>query len=313
MSNLTPITQQFYKPIQIEWVERSGLDEATFKKEVSFAVQIMEKNTYLQTCNPNSILKAVLNVAQIGLTLNPVSKYAYLVPRAKECILDPSYMGLSKLLTDSGAVRSINCQLVFEGDEIEIDQVSEKKITKHIPYILTGKQKGEIKAVYSLATLHDGSFHCELMSRKDVEEVRAISESYKSYVAKKTKTCIWVTNEGEMFRKTCIKRHYKHLPKSGRPDKFEKAIELSHTAAGFDEPVSYELIGYIEYLVSNSILSEEEKDKILTGLVEIDYTHQANKIVKYLQNNQMTVGVERFPANATEIKELSHNKASQEE
>lgn len=316
MNELTPITEGFYQPIQTEWIERSGLDKATFKKEASFAMQIMEKNDYLRTCNPNSILKAVLNVAQIGLTLNPVSKYAYLVPRGGECVLDPSYMGLVKLLTDSGSVKSIQCQLIYDGDEIEVDFASDRKITKHIPYVITGNEQGNIRAVYSVATLHDDSFHCELMSRRDVEEIREKSEAYKAYKNPQkpnVKTCIWIDHEGEMFRKTCIKRHFKHLPKSGNLDRFEKAVELSHTAAGFDEPVSYELIGYIEHLIGNSILGEEEKDKIESGLIEIDYTHQANKIVKYLQNNQKTVGVERLPANEIEIRELSSQKANQDD
>lgn len=315
MSELSPIQENYYAPIQKEWVERSGLDIATFKREASFAMQIMSKNQYLQTCSKESILKAVLNVAQTGLTLNPVSKYAYLIPRSGECILDPSYTGLVKSLTDSGSVVSINCQLVYQGDNIQIDMTSDKKVVSHIPYIINGNPKGTIKAVYSVATLHDGSFHCEIMSRADVEEVREYSESYKAYKdpnKPKVTTCIWVKHEGEMFRKTCIKRHFKHLPKTDRLDKFNKALELSNHADGFNEEVGYQQIGYIEFLIDNSILTESEKDKFRDEIVTIEYVSDANKMIKYLQNHQLMPGVERDFGSQKEIMQATADRAARD-
>ena len=58
-----------------------GLSKEQFNKEASFAIQHLAKNPYLQKASKTSILQSVLNIAQTGLTLNPVSKYAYLVPR----------------------------------------------------------------------------------------------------------------------------------------------------------------------------------------------------------------------------------------
>lgn len=318
MSNITPIQPNFYTPIETKFIEQGNVDKATFEKEASFAIQHLSNNPYLQKADGNSILKAVLNIAQIGLTLNPVSKYAYLVPRYNgatktlECVLDPSYTGLVKLLTDSGSVNSINCQIVYEGDDIEIDMASDKKVTKHVPYILTGKEKGNPIAVYSLATLFDGSFHCELMSIKEVHDIRERSESYKAYKAGKVKSCVWTTDEGEMTRKTCIKRHFKHLPKSNKIEQLEKAIDLSHVAGGFTEPVSYTSIGLIESLLQTANLSEEEKDKIESEISLIEYEHQARKVIKHLQKNEQILGVERFPHTQKEIQELTKLKADTE-
>ena len=320
-TELTPLNKKFYAPIKTEFIDRGGIDEANFKIEASFAMQILEKNKFLQTANRESILKAVLNVAQIGLTLNPVRKYAYLIPRYNralgflECVLDPSYVGLIKLLTDSGSVKSIQCQLIFEGDEIEIDLASDRKIIKHIPYIITGKDRGKIRAVYSLAILHDNSFHCELMSWADVVEIRERSEAWKAYQDKdnKLKTCVWLTDEGEMTRKTVLKRHFKHLPKTDKTERFEKAVELSHVVNGSTEPSSYEQIGFIEALIITSILSEDEKSKISSEIVLLEYKHQATKVIEYLLENQPTVGIESFPANETEIASLTHKKAMEDE
>src|ERR1043166_7788210 len=99
--------KEIFLQIRSMWVEQSGLDEAAFAREISFAIQLSIKNPYLKECDQTSVLRAIMNVAQIGLTLNPVSKYAFLVPRYNsqarvlECVLEPSYIGLAKLLTDS--------------------------------------------------------------------------------------------------------------------------------------------------------------------------------------------------------------------
>jgi len=129
-TQLTITQKEFYNTIRPMWIEQSGLDESAFSREISFAVQHAIKNPYLQKCTSNSVLRAVMNVAQIGLTLNPVSKYAYLIPRFNgqskelECVLEPSYIGLAKLLTDSGSVTSIECHLIYQGDLIKVDMAS---------------------------------------------------------------------------------------------------------------------------------------------------------------------------------------------
>src|SRR5690606_39362507 len=77
----------------------------SFQKEANFALQIFQGNDYLTKMSPDSIKNAIVNVALTGLTLNPVMKFAYLVPRKGKFVLDVSYMGLAKILTDTGSVK----------------------------------------------------------------------------------------------------------------------------------------------------------------------------------------------------------------
>ena len=95
-------------------------DEKTFQKEVSFAVQILNKNSYLAGTSKVSILQAIYNTALTGLTLNPFLKLAYLVPRAGECCLEPSYQGLIKLITDTGSATTVYSYPVYKGDHFKI-------------------------------------------------------------------------------------------------------------------------------------------------------------------------------------------------
>lgn len=52
----------------------------TWAKESQFAIQYFQKNDYLAKtalANPTSAQNAIINVAAIGITLNPASKLAY--------------------------------------------------------------------------------------------------------------------------------------------------------------------------------------------------------------------------------------------
>ncbi len=157
---------------------------------MSFAIQIISGSEVLQKCTSDSFLKAVINIAQTGLTLNPFLKYAYLVPRKNQACLEPSYIGLAKLLTDTGSVTSIEVQIIHQGDEVEINIGAENPIIKHTPHWMLDNEKGEILGLYSKATLPDGSNHYEFMSRKDVEEIRERSEAWKAFQQRRSKALL---------------------------------------------------------------------------------------------------------------------------
>jgi recombination protein RecT len=264
---------KFYESIESKWLAQ-GMDKASFEKEVSFAVQIINGNSYMQKCEPKTALKAVMNVCQTGLTLNPVMKYAYLVPRkiggVLSVCLDPSYQGLIHLLTSSGAVKSISSQIIYQNDLIEIDLASDKKVLKHVPYWMDGKDdSGQIMGVYSLAQL-EHSFHCEIMTIQDVYEIRDHSESYKAYLKNKNVPSIWVSDEPEMIRKTVVKRHFKYLPKGKKAEQISNAIQLDNLASGYDEIADFhDIIQLEEYLEQCGI----ENDRLYN-----DYKMQINTV-----------------------------------
>ena len=309
MSELTIIQKEFYNSIKPMWVTQSGLDEAVFQKEVSFAIQHAIKNLYLQKCDPNSVLRAVMNVAQIGLTLNPVSKYAYLIPRYNgasrqlECVLEPSYIGLLKLLTDSGSVNSIECHIIYEGDAIKVDMASEQKIISHVPYFLNGKEKGGILGAYSNATLSDGKKHVEMMSFVELNEIRDRSESYKAFKEGKIKSTTWVSDEGEMCRKTIIKRHSKYLPKSEKTTKFDQAIDLDNQVNGFREPMDFGMLAFLESSIDRSTIDPDRKAKLKLEMSRWEYKSDAYKLMEELSESMPIMGRDVTPHTVKQQKE----------
>lgn len=223
--------------------EQLNLTGLSFAKELEFAVQVLSKNSYLAGANPESINNALKNVALTGLSLNPVLKYCYLIPRKEKnvlmCLAEPSYVGLIKILTDTGSVSAISATIVYE-KEINSLQIQEGAggHATHKHYF--GKDSpGEPMACYTIALLPNGMKHVSLIRPWQWEDIMKRSESVKSYNAKKAKgeyaaTPTWLSDQSEMIRKTAIKNHYKYLPKSERAEMIANVIDLDNQVNGID-------------------------------------------------------------------------------
>ncbi len=266
-----------------------------FTKECSFAVQHFNKNNYLATATIESKLQSVLNVAMTGLTLNPVLKLAYLVPRrgfnGVECFLEPSYQGLVKLITDTGSAKNVVAHLVYDGDDFEVSLGTSEDVI-HKPKF----QSKEITHVYAIATLFDGTNQIEVMHVDEVFKIRDSSESYKSFKAGKSKSCIWNDHEGEMSRKTVVKRLVKYLPKTEMWDKLGNAIDIDNS----DYKASDNQTDYIDHLLMTSNISAEQMDDITR---ECSYmtSERASEVIQYLKENQVDPISAGIPYGQTEI------------
>jgi recombination protein RecT len=193
-----------------------------FNREAGFAVQILCNNEYLMKCDPDSIKHAVVNVALTGITLNPALKYAYLVPRKVKnelkCILDISYMGMIKILTDAGAVKNVDAGVIYSGDKFDYRRGSDPYF-KHQPALMN---KGQKIGAYAIAFLRDGGFQFEVLGREEIEKIRATSESWKNEGGRKYSP--WETWEDEMWKKSVLKRLFKLLPKTNFSEQLIAAI-----------------------------------------------------------------------------------------
>jgi len=234
-----------------------------FEREKQFAMQICNSNEYLQKPQfLGSLCNAVRNVALSGITLNPVMKLAYLVPRDGAICLDISYMGLIKIATDSGSVSKVSCQIVYEKDFFEVSYGTEDTVI-HKP--LAFGERGDVVGVYCVATLHDGLVQIETMCIEEVNKIRGRSKAFTS-----GKSCPWKTDYLEMVRKTCVKRAAKYWNKTER---LSSAIELDHANNG-----------NVEYISNNAdldldeVISLFESAKTLAKLDSI--TNHAAKLPK---------------------------------
>lgn len=264
-------------------VKEIGVSEQTLAKEISFALQHVNKNQQLKKADGTSVMQSIMNVCQVGLSLNPVQKLGYLVPRwdslkkINTVAFEPSYQGLVKLLTDSGSVSMIYSHLVYEGDIFEVSFGTSTELI-HKPKFASQK----ITHVYAVAILPNGLKVPEVMTFEEIESIRERSDSYKAFKAGKIKSCVWSTDEGEMARKTVIRRIFKYLPKSESFEKLAKAISYDEQ----DYTASPEQLDYIDQLLEQTSISLEKQEQITLEMNSYSQEQAAN-CINYLKNNQI--------------------------
>lgn len=200
-----------------------------FEREAVFAMQVLSRNDYtlkVAAGNRQSVADAITNVASIGISLNPARKQAYLVPRENRICLDISYMGLMDLAMATGSIRWAKAELVYESDQFALNGFDRPPTHTFAPF---DKDRGVIVGVYVVVKTADGDYLTEAMSLDEVYAIRDRSTAWKAYLKDKSKLCPWVTDEGEMIKKTCVKRAYKYWPKTER---LEHAIHYLNTDGG---------------------------------------------------------------------------------
>lgn len=196
-----------------------------FEREAEFAIQTITANDYsmkLAVQNRQSVVNAVTNIAAIGISLNPAKKQAYLVPRDGRICLDISYIGLMDLAMNTGAIRWAQSELVYTSDNFSLNGFDKPPTHSYNPF---SKDRGEVIGVYVVVKTADGDYLTETMSVDEVNAIRDRSSAWKAWISKQ-KSCPWVTDWGEMAKKTCVKRAYKYWPKTER---LEEAIHYLNT------------------------------------------------------------------------------------
>ena len=184
--------------------------------ECNYAIQQVYKSDFaakIARQNPVSVQNAVLNIAAIGLTLNPALKYAYLVPRDNMICLDVSYMGLMHLAQDTGSVLWSQCKLVHENDNYINKGASVEPLHEFSAF----GDRGAIVGAYCVVKLPNGDFLTHEMKIEDIYDIRNRSMAFKKNSGP------WKTDEKEMIKKTVVKQASKYWPKVER---MNEAIDI---------------------------------------------------------------------------------------
>jgi len=121
---------------------------------------------------------------------------------------------------------SIEARIVYEGDTFDLDYSIEGAKLVHKP-CLDG-EPGKMRLVYGVATLKDGGHQFELMTRAQIDKIKAISQSGKKGFGP------WADHYDEMARKTVVKRLAKYLPISVE---LADAIDSDNKAEGVDPSI----------------------------------------------------------------------------
>lgn len=181
----------------------------TADRMARIALTEFRKNPDLMKCDPATLFGAVVQCAQLGLEPGSSLGHAYLLPfrNNKKNSMDVQfiigYRGMIDLARRSGQIVSLSARAVHANDQFSY-QFGLNEDLQHKPDE-TGNP-GQLTHVYAVARLKDGGVQFEVMSKPEVDRVRAQSKSGGSGP--------WSSHYEEMAKKTVIRRLFKYLPVS---------------------------------------------------------------------------------------------------
>jgi len=201
---------------QKEAIRQSLPAYMTAEKFIRIILNCCAKNPELFKCTPQSIVGAVMTLAQLGL--DPDLGLAHLVPFnskvngtwMKLCQLIIDYKGFLQLIMNTGMVKDAYAEIIYSNDVFNEVLGTERTLTHLKPPI--GQDRGEPIAYYAVVSLLNGGRLYHLMTRQEVEE------HAKKYSKQKDDNGnlknIWKNEFDKMALKTVIRQVAKYAPKS---------------------------------------------------------------------------------------------------
>ena len=197
----------------LETVQRREADIAAFLPEgvnptrfAMLARRAIQEQPALGECSVNSVLHALRACALSGLELD--GQFSSLIVRRPKqgkpiAVWSASYRGLTWQALATGHLKSIEAHVVFAKDEFLVEFGSEPKLV-HRPWL--AGERGELVASYCVAELTTGGRLVELLTRSDIDRIKAASPAGDRGP--------WNANAwpDEMAKKAAIRRMLKRLP-----------------------------------------------------------------------------------------------------
>lgn len=192
------------------------ISEEKFKRVLLTAVT---QNPALVDADRTSLFAACMKSAQDGLL--PDGREAALVTfKTREGVkvqFMPMLGGLLKKIRNSGELSSITAQIVHANDKFRYWVDADGEHLDHEPLMFG--ERGAVLGVYALAKTKDGGVYIEVMTRQQVMAVKDVSRAKDSGP--------WAgAFEGEMWKKTAIRRLAKRLPMSTDMDEFVRQDDV---------------------------------------------------------------------------------------
>ncbi len=184
----------------------------------------------LYDCTELSLLDAIGRAAEMGLDFGGASGQAYIIPfkNSKLGVYEAKfvcgYKGMIDLAMRSGKVKSIFSQLVYRGEveqkRFEIEYGTNRRLV-HRPDPMAEHTDKDIVGAYAIADVEGVEPVFEWMTRKQIDAIRNRSRASGDGP--------WVTDYGQMARKTVIRRICNYIPQSA------ELIDLLERDQEFDD------------------------------------------------------------------------------
>jgi recombinational DNA repair protein RecT len=209
-----------------------------WSREAAFARQMILNDEYLYKATPQSVVNAIVNIANVGLTLSPVQQFCALIARwdkkagVNVASLMVMYKGLLKLATDVG-LDACMVENVYEKDDFRfwVDDDGE-----HISYEKNFRAAQDTETNPYIGTFVRAKFKHyagTFIEWVPVDEMIKIREASDAYDPEKP-WCVWIKWAGEQRKKSALKRASKRWPKttSKEWERLDKAVAIDNEVEG---------------------------------------------------------------------------------
>lgn len=185
----------------------------TADRIIQMSTTLVSRTPSLKDCTTASLIGAVMEASILGFEPVAALGHCYFVPfRNKyngnklEVQFLIGYKGMIDLARRSDQIKTIYAEAVYSNDKFEYILGLEPNII-HVPALA---ERGEITHFYAVAKFMNGGVSFVVMSKYDVDRVRARSKASSSAYSP------WSNPDDypEMGKKTVIRRLFKYLPVS---------------------------------------------------------------------------------------------------
>jgi len=181
----------------------------TPERLIGVFTMILRSSPELAKCSQSSLIAAVIQTVQLGLTPGNIGHCHFIPFRNKgqlEVQFVIGYKGIVELLNRCGKATLLSTEVVHEGDHFEYE-LGLNPVLKHIP--AWDAKEMPVKGVYCIAkNLVANEKVFIYMSKEEIDKVRSSSKAGQSDYSP------WVKWYEEMAKKTVVKRICKLLPLS---------------------------------------------------------------------------------------------------
>lgn len=186
----------------------------TWERIMQSVGMALAKNPKLGDCEPHTVYTSLLEILGKGLDVG-MDGQAYLVPYKGQCTAMIGAQGKIELAYRSGMIDKIVCQVVYEGDTIEMDladgSIRHPMSKEYLVAIAEDADaRGAMIAAYArvwVKGVHEPML--ELMTLGDFKKIKAAAMERTGKLGPAYK--LW---ESEMFRRSVLNRALKRAPKS---------------------------------------------------------------------------------------------------
>lgn len=194
-------------------------------------------------CDPISVVGAVIQAAQVGLSLDNVFGEGFLIPRWNKntqgfvCGFQTGYKGLRKLALQSDkGIRDIYARVVHQNDRFEYSY--EPKHLVHTPSE-DPDARGPLKYAYAKVIWKEDSYdRFVVVTSAEIKKAQSSSDAYKKDYGP------WIENPEAMWAKTALRRLCETLTLSAETDLARAMVAEdadaggAHALAGLDVDIS---------------------------------------------------------------------------